>query len=215
MTLRFAMQAVLVGTIWFALGTFAQGQGQLLHVLEEEYRQTEITNHDDILEVQVRLYSLGLDPGPLDGQLGPRTLAAVGQFYELYFGIVASGRLRYLVLEALRREPAPEIWGAIAWGNNIGVGTATGYTNRLDAENAAIGQLPGGQGEFGVFAFLNEVCVAVDFLTAPTEYGYFLEIGTSTQDAVDNAAQACAERQSQVRGVCEFVTVVCADGTHQ
>ncbi|MBV8392144.1 MAG: peptidoglycan-binding protein [Alphaproteobacteria bacterium] len=38
--------------------------------------------HDGVREVQTQLIALGFDPGPVDGEAGPATLAAAQQYYE-------------------------------------------------------------------------------------------------------------------------------------
>lgn len=58
----------------------------------------------DIREVQGRLRSLGFDPGPLDGDAGPRTAAALTRYQEAH-GLQPTGVADSDVLAELRREP--------------------------------------------------------------------------------------------------------------
>ena len=53
-----------------------------------------------IQQAQARLAQLGFDPGPLDGQLGPRTAAALRQLQAIY-GLPESGRIDRATLSAL------------------------------------------------------------------------------------------------------------------
>lgn len=59
---------------------------------------------NDIREVQGRLRSLGFDPGPIDGAVGPRTAAALTRYQEAH-GLQATGVADNDVLAELRREP--------------------------------------------------------------------------------------------------------------
>jgi peptidoglycan hydrolase-like protein with peptidoglycan-binding domain len=56
-----------------------------------------------IQQAQTRLAQLGFDPGPIDGQLGPRTAAAVRQWQATY-GLPESGRIDRATLGALTRD---------------------------------------------------------------------------------------------------------------
>jgi peptidoglycan hydrolase-like protein with peptidoglycan-binding domain len=57
-----------------------------------ETKSTATTDHvdRDLMQVQRRLKELGHDPGPIDGQLGPKTQAALKAFQTDY-GLVATG----------------------------------------------------------------------------------------------------------------------------
>ena len=56
-----------------------------------------------IQEVQTRLQSLGLNPGPVDGVAGPRTRAAIKR-YEQSKGRVATGKADSTLLDTLRGD---------------------------------------------------------------------------------------------------------------
>lgn len=58
----------------------------------------------EIVEVQKRLASLGINPGPIDGLLGPRTSASV-QKYETRVGHSATGKVDRSLLMLLRQDP--------------------------------------------------------------------------------------------------------------
>jgi Putative peptidoglycan binding domain len=58
----------------------------------------------EIMEVQARLKSLGLNPGPLDGALGPLTVAAIRR-YQKSKGQPETGNVDREMLVWLRREP--------------------------------------------------------------------------------------------------------------
>jgi hypothetical protein len=57
----------------------------------------------EVLEVQKRLASLGLNPGPLDGVVGPRTVGSV-QHYEGLHALPLTGKVDRRLLQALQRE---------------------------------------------------------------------------------------------------------------
>ena len=57
-----------------------------------------------VLAVQRNLARIGLDPGPLDGQLGGRTTKAI-QAYQGARGLAADGRPSRALLDRLTREP--------------------------------------------------------------------------------------------------------------
>jgi hypothetical protein len=58
----------------------------------------------EIIEVQKRLASLGINPGPTDGLPGPRTTAGVQQ-YEARVGHAATGKVDRRLLALLRQDP--------------------------------------------------------------------------------------------------------------
>jgi hypothetical protein len=55
--------------------------------------------------LQGRLSRLGFDPGPADGTMGPRTVAAL-ESYQAKRGLEPTGRLSEPLLESLRAEPS-------------------------------------------------------------------------------------------------------------
>ncbi|MCF3955400.1 peptidoglycan-binding protein, partial [Pseudomonas aeruginosa] len=58
----------------------------------------------EIVEVQKRLTSLGINPGPIDGVVGPRTTASV-QKYEARVGHAVTGKVDRDLLAQLRQDP--------------------------------------------------------------------------------------------------------------
>jgi hypothetical protein len=61
-------------------------------------------NRAEIVEVQNRLASLGIDPGPIDGIAGPRTAAGV-EAYETRAGRAVTGKADRGLLARLRQGP--------------------------------------------------------------------------------------------------------------
>jgi hypothetical protein len=59
----------------------------------------------EILEVQKRLASLGINPGPLDGIAGPRTIGAVQRYEELH-GRAVAGKIDRRLLKVLQQDSA-------------------------------------------------------------------------------------------------------------
>lgn len=59
--------------------------------------------HDEVIELQAALQHFGYDPGPIDGYLGPRTLAAV-RAYQVATGLPVGGGVTYALLLRLRGQ---------------------------------------------------------------------------------------------------------------
>jgi hypothetical protein len=67
--------------------------------------QPEIAlSRTEIVEIQKRLASLGINPGPIDGIPGPRTIASV-QKYETRAGHPVTGKVDRSLLALLRQDP--------------------------------------------------------------------------------------------------------------
>ena len=58
---------------------------------------------DTISGAQARLTNLGLDPGPIDGKIGPLTSAALHEFQEL-MGLESTGELDDKTISALKEQ---------------------------------------------------------------------------------------------------------------
>jgi ankyrin repeat protein len=81
--------------------TFAREQGHtnIVRLLEEagakgggERERPSREASQQIRQAQKRLQAAGFDPGPIDGQLGPRTQAALRRYQTIY-GLPATGKL--------------------------------------------------------------------------------------------------------------------------
>lgn len=59
--------------------------------------------HDEMMELQSALQLFGYDPGPIDGLLGPRTLAAI-RAYKSATGLPVDGGVNYALLLRLRDQ---------------------------------------------------------------------------------------------------------------
>jgi peptidoglycan hydrolase-like protein with peptidoglycan-binding domain len=59
----------------------------------------------EVLEIQRRLVSLGVNPGPLDGISGPRTMAGVQRYQELK-GLAVTGKANRGMLKLLQQDSA-------------------------------------------------------------------------------------------------------------
>lgn len=64
--------------------------------------------HDGIREIQTQLISLGFDPGPVDGEAGPATQAAVRKYNENRGG-TGSVPIDGALLTRLRQDTAPRL----------------------------------------------------------------------------------------------------------
>ena len=61
-------------------------------------------SRSEIVEIQKRLTSLDINPGPIDGVIGPRTTASV-QKYEAKVGHAVTGKVDRSLLALLRQDP--------------------------------------------------------------------------------------------------------------
>jgi peptidoglycan hydrolase-like protein with peptidoglycan-binding domain len=57
----------------------------------------------EVVEIQKRLASLGIDPGPIDGVAGPRTTASARK-YEERVGHAVTGKVDHSLLVLLRQD---------------------------------------------------------------------------------------------------------------
>src|SRR3954471_8498064 len=62
----------------------------------------------EVLELQKRLASLGINAGPLDGIVGPRTMAGLQRYQELT-GLAATGKADRQMLKLLQQDPGSSI----------------------------------------------------------------------------------------------------------
>ena len=86
------MQKLIVGLIVGLLGLWpvVAGAGASGRTGEQNPEQRQLMTKDQIQQVQERLKAEGLDPGPVDGVMNPRTEAALRQYQEK-FGLPVSG----------------------------------------------------------------------------------------------------------------------------
>ncbi len=87
----------------------------------------------DVREVQAKLRGFGFDPGPIDGDAGPRTLAAARQYRESR-NQPQSEEIDRALLDQLRLDPAPVVVAPVQVAQRGGRGTAraTRGSNRPD-----------------------------------------------------------------------------------
>jgi tetratricopeptide (TPR) repeat protein len=94
-----------------------------------------------VLAVQRHLARIGLDPGPLDGQLGGRTADAI-QAYQGARGLEADGRPSRALLDRLLREPDGS--GRAGSGGDSSGGLGSDKTS-LVVKNGALAHLLGAE----------------------------------------------------------------------
>ena len=102
-----------------------------------------------VLAVQRQLARIGLDPGPLDGQLGARTSEAI-LVYQGVRGLPADGRPSRALLDRLAREPDHP--GRTGQGNGpsgggLGSGPGPDQTSRIATPGAIARLLGAADGE--------------------------------------------------------------------
>jgi peptidoglycan hydrolase-like protein with peptidoglycan-binding domain len=102
------MVGLIVGLLW--LSPVVVGAGESGRAGEQNPEQRQLLTKDQIQQVQERLKVEGVDPGPVDGVMSPRTEAALRQYQEKH-GLTVSGAadeetLRRLQIQLLPRGEA-------------------------------------------------------------------------------------------------------------
>ena len=112
------MRRLLLICLFAPLGSIASGPFTALHPEAHEPDPTAQTSADPytgfISEVQEKLRALGFDAGPVNGDFGTKTQAALAQF-QLSRTIPAGGQLDDLTLQELGVQRQEE--GAAAGGS--------------------------------------------------------------------------------------------------
>ena len=98
------MKRLILICLFVPLGALASGPFTALHPEEHEPDPAELSSADPytgfISEVQEKLRALGFDAGPVNGDFGTKTQAALAQF-QLSRTIPASGQLDDETLQQL------------------------------------------------------------------------------------------------------------------
>lgn len=81
----------------------ATGQSARSYTGKPTRAEAPIADQATVSDLQLRLKTLGYDPGPADGELGPKTRAAI-RAYQRDEGLKADGRVSANLLEQLRIE---------------------------------------------------------------------------------------------------------------
>jgi peptidoglycan hydrolase-like protein with peptidoglycan-binding domain len=106
------MQQLLVGLmvslLWLLPVVLEAGQST---TGEQRPEQAKLFTKDEIQKVQERLRAEGVDPGPVDGTMSPRTQAALRHYQEKQ-GLPITGVADQATLEKLQIEIAPGGAGA-------------------------------------------------------------------------------------------------------
>jgi peptidoglycan hydrolase-like protein with peptidoglycan-binding domain len=102
------MQKLMVGLIvgLLCLAPVAIGAGESGRTGEQKPEQGRLLTKDQILQVQERLKAEGIDPGPADGVMNPRTEAALRQYQEKN-GLPTSGAADEATLRQLQIQITP------------------------------------------------------------------------------------------------------------
>ena len=80
---------------------------ELQSVVEIATPDAELT-WAEVLELQKRLASLGINAGPLDGIVGPRTMAGLQRYQELK-GLATTGKVDRQMLKLLQQDPGSSV----------------------------------------------------------------------------------------------------------
>jgi peptidoglycan hydrolase-like protein with peptidoglycan-binding domain len=125
------MKRLILICLLAPIGALASGPFTSLHPEEYEPDPAGQSSADPyngfISEVQDKLRALGFDAGPVNGDFGTKTQAALAQF-QLSRTIPASGQLDELTLRELgvERQEAGAAAGGTATDGSTTEGTATG-----------------------------------------------------------------------------------------
>jgi peptidoglycan hydrolase-like protein with peptidoglycan-binding domain len=95
---------LVVGLLWF--WPLVIGAGESGRTGEQNPEQRQLLTKDQIQQLQERLKAEGVDPGPVDGVMNPRTEAALRQYQEK-FGLPVSGAADEATLRRLQIQPTP------------------------------------------------------------------------------------------------------------
>jgi peptidoglycan hydrolase-like protein with peptidoglycan-binding domain len=138
---------LVAGAAAFSLGTFAMAQQQGQGAQQDRSARQDTTAQQErggermqagrsaapIREVQQALRQMGHDPGPADGQWGPKTQRALRDFQQER-GLQASGRLDQATLGALHVSGTRSVAGTAQPGASAtGAGRAAGGTPAASA----------------------------------------------------------------------------------
>lgn len=96
--------------------------------------QTPVTDRASIAEVQSKLYQLNYDPGPADGAIGARTVAALNAF-QSDNGLAGDSRLTVGLVDRIRAQSVPSQWGVIGfWPARKKISVSANLGSRKAAE---------------------------------------------------------------------------------
>jgi peptidoglycan hydrolase-like protein with peptidoglycan-binding domain len=95
---------LVIGLLWF--WPLVIGAGESGRTGEQNPEQRQLLTKDQIQQLQERLKAEGVDPGPVDGVMNPRTEAALRQYQEK-FGLPVSGAADEATLRRLQIQPTP------------------------------------------------------------------------------------------------------------
>lgn len=98
------MIGLIVGLLW--LSPVVVWAGESSRTGEQNPEQRQLMTKDQIQQVQERLKAEGVDPGPVDGVMNPRTEAALRQYQEKH-GLPVSGAADEATLRRLQIQLTP------------------------------------------------------------------------------------------------------------
>ncbi len=81
----------------------ATGQSARAYTGKPTRAEAPIADQATVSDLQLRLKTLGYDPGPADGQLGPKTRAAI-RAYQRDAGLKADGMVTTTLLKSMKVE---------------------------------------------------------------------------------------------------------------
>jgi peptidoglycan hydrolase-like protein with peptidoglycan-binding domain len=97
------MVGLIVGLLWLSPVAVGAGAGS---TGDQNPEQRQLLTKDQIQQVQERLKAEGVDPGPVDGVMSPRTEAALRQYQEKH-GLPVSGAADEATLRRLQIPTTP------------------------------------------------------------------------------------------------------------
>jgi peptidoglycan hydrolase-like protein with peptidoglycan-binding domain len=121
MSMQKLMVGLIVGLLW--LWPVVAGAGASGRTGEQNPEQRQLLTKDQIQQIQERLKAEGVDPGPVDGVMSPRTEAALRQYQEKH-GLTVSGAADEETLARLQIQILPR--GEPGSGGEGGGGGAGG-----------------------------------------------------------------------------------------
>lgn len=170
-----------------------------------------------IADVQERLYQNNYNPGPIDGQMGETTVAAITQFQRNH-ALPTTGEIDARFLRELRNSHPPSKWGALAFH---GRGAYTAVWLRPSRRQAEQDAMTGCKKRAGatckVATAAGTQCIALANSQGGSrrrkKFQAYSYLARNLIDARGGAIEFCRSK-SPYPDTCEVRAAFCADGSH-
>lgn len=170
-----------------------------------------------IADVQERLYQNNYNPGPIDGQMGESTVAAITQFQRNH-SMPATGEIDSRFLQELHKTHPPHEWGALAFHGNGAYSAVWLRPSRRQAEQEAMsGCKKRARTNCSLATAAGTQCIALANSQGGSrrrkKYQAYSYLARNLIDARGGAIEFCRSK-SPYPDTCEVRAAFCADGSH-